>query len=443
MNNYSSYKNIWKIAYPIILGSLAQDIITVVDTAFIGHLGTIELGGAAIGGIFYLALVMIGLGFGLGVQILIARRYGENNTEAINKIFHHSFIILVILSLVTFSIIKTFHLHIFESLIQSKAVTNESIKFINIRIFGIFAAFLNINFRAFYIGIAYTRIISYTTLFMAVINIGLDYMLIFGNGIFPKMNIEGAALASVIAEYCALFIFILYTKYNTKIVKFNLPKLQNLSIPLIKNILKISTPSMIQNFISFSAWFVFFLFVEKMGETPLAISNIIRSIYIIVLVPIFGFASATNTLVSYSIGKKNFSKIKNIIKRSLFMAMCGIAIFVIVGISFPRSIISIYTQNSSIINATIPVFYVIMLASFALAFGFIILQAVSGTGNTFSALKIELLVLSLYLFGVYLLSNKNAPSIELVWSLEFFYGLGLGLFSLAYMKFGKWNKKVI
>ncbi len=442
-NNYFSYKNIWKISYPIILGSLAQDIITVVDTAFIGRLGEVELGGAAIGGIFYLAIVMIGWGFGLGVQIIIARRYGEKNITAINSILYHSLIVLLILATTVFFVIHNFDSHIFNAIIKSPNIKDESLKFINIRIYGLFAAFININFRAFYIGTANTKIISYTTIVMAVVNITLDYLLIFGNGIFPKMNIEGAALASVISEYCALIFFIVFSLLNKKTRLFNLFIIKKIDFTVIKRIMKISTPTMLQNFISLSAWFIFFVFVEKMGETSLAISNIIRSSYIIILVPIFGFASATNTLISYSIGNNAPENIWPIIKKTLLMAMGGVSFFVIIGIIFPHHIIGFYTNIESIIESTIPVFYIVMAAAFSITFGLIMFQAVSGTGNTVTSLLIEIVVISMYLLGVYLISESESPSIVLVWSMEFCYGLGLGIISFIYLKLGRWKTKKI
>ncbi|MDA3892308.1 MAG: MATE family efflux transporter [Salinivirgaceae bacterium] len=442
-DSYFSIKNIWKIAYPIILGSLAQDIITVVDTAFIGRLGEIELGGAAIGSVFYLAIVMIGWGFGLGVQILVARRFGENNIPAINKVIFHSFFILLMLALSVFAIIRIFDIKIFSSIIKSAAISEESLKYINIRVFGIFAAFMNINFRAFYIGTSNTKIISYTTALMALINIGLDYLLIFGIGGFPEMGIQGAALASVIAEYCALLYFIVSAIKSKKNTPYKLLKLQRPDWHFAKGIFSVATPTMIQNFISLSAWFFFFLMVEKMGETPLAISNIIRSIYIVVLIPIMGFSSATNTLVSYAIGNKTKKDIWPIIKRTLALTIGCVACLVLIALVFPKQIIGSYTSIKSIANATLPVFYVIMLASFTLAFGFVLFQAVSGTGNTKTALLIEVIVLCGYLLGIMLTTTSNAPSIILVWSMEFCYGIGLGTLSLLYLKYGKWHLKEI
>lgn len=440
---YFSFRNIWKIAYPIILGSLAQDIITVVDTAFIGRLGEVELGGAAIGSIFYLAIVMVGWGFGIGVQIMIARRYGEGDEKAIRKLFIHSAYLLVIFAILIFSTIHFFNEKIFNLLVQSEAIVNESLNYIQIRIFGLFAAFLNINFRAFFIGTAKTKIISYTTILMALVNISLDYFFIFGFGSIPAMAIKGAALASVIAEYCALIYFIVYTAKNKTTSRLKLFNIETFEANITRRILSIATPTLLQNFMSFSAWFVFFIMVEKLGETPLAISNIIRSIYIVVLLPIMGFSSATNTLVSYSIGKNNSQYIWKIIGRSMLLAQLGIALLVGLAILFPIPILSTYTSIDHIINESLPAFYIILLASFTIAFGFITFQAVSGTGNTKTALLIEIAVLTIYLSGVFIIVNSNNANIAKVWSMEIIYGTGLGIFSAAYLKFGDWRNKIL
>ena len=86
-----SNREIWQIAGPIMLSLLAQNIVGVTDTAFLGRVGEVELGASAIGGVFYLILYMIGFGFTTGVQILVARRYGEKKYTAIGRIFDNSF----------------------------------------------------------------------------------------------------------------------------------------------------------------------------------------------------------------------------------------------------------------------------------------------------------------------------------------------------------------
>ena len=72
-----TYRQIWQVAIPIMLSLLMEQVVVMTDTAFLGRVGEVELGASALGGIFYVAIFMLGLGFSVGVQILIGRRNGE------------------------------------------------------------------------------------------------------------------------------------------------------------------------------------------------------------------------------------------------------------------------------------------------------------------------------------------------------------------------------
>src|SRR6185295_19486066 len=98
----TTYRDIWKMAFPVMMASIATTVLNVTDTAFLGRVGEIELGGSAIGGVFYFVLVMIGVAIGIGSQILIARRSGEKKEGEIGEIFDHGFIILFVLSILLF-----------------------------------------------------------------------------------------------------------------------------------------------------------------------------------------------------------------------------------------------------------------------------------------------------------------------------------------------------
>ena len=83
--NYTN-KDIWTVTYPILLGLLAQNVINVTDTAFLGHVGEVALGAAAMGGLLYICIYTVAFGFSIGSQILIARRNGETHYRAIGPI---------------------------------------------------------------------------------------------------------------------------------------------------------------------------------------------------------------------------------------------------------------------------------------------------------------------------------------------------------------------
>lgn len=433
-----SYSRIWNIAYPIILGSVAQNLINVTDTAFLGRVGEVALGASALGGMFYLVLNMLGLGFGTGAQIIIARRFGEGKNHLIGKTFVHAFYFMMPLALLAFFVLLFFGSQILRLLINSDAIYQASVSFLDFRVYGLFFAFGQILFRSFYIGIARTQIITWSTLIMAIVNIALDYALIFGNWGFPEMGIEGAALASVIAEGIALAFLIINTQYRKHPEKYNLYQFGIWDKALFTRTFKLSGPIMLQNFLSLSVWFAFFLLVEKLGEQALAISNIIRSVYVVLMIPIWGFASASNSLVSYLIGMKFPEMIFKLLKRILVLCISGVLMLISISIIFPQAIISIYTNNPELIANSIPVLQVVNSSAVLLAIGFVLFNGVLGTGKTNISFMIEMIVLGFYLIYVYFLINILDANVTMVWTAEILYGLILSILSWIYLKKGKW-----
>jgi putative MATE family efflux protein len=433
-----SYKRIWAIAYPIIIGSIAQNIINVTDTAFIGRLGEVALGGGAIGGLFYMALIMFGWGFGIGTQIVVARRFGEGAYRPIGRTIEHGYFFQLLLAILIFSIVKLFGNQLLSAIVESEAVMQTSHDFIRFRIWGIFFAHTNFIFRAFYVGIGQTRVITLTTLVMVSVNVFLDYALIFGNFGFPEMGVSGAALASVIAEITCSFAFVAYTALRVPRKKYRLFSFSVFSPKLLSRLVRVSAPMMLQNFFSFSVWFVFFLIIEKMGESELAVSNIIRSIYVILMIPIMGFASATNTLVSYVIGRGEVDEVLKTIRKILLMSTSGILLIVSVISLIPERLISIYTTNQHLIEMGVPIIYIISVASVMLGIGNILFSGVSGTGKTNVSLFIEITVLFVYLIITAILVKVFQVPVELVWGVEVVYGLLLIILSYSYLRSKRW-----
>lgn len=433
-----SYSKIWSIAYPIIIGSVAQNVINVTDTAFLGRLGEVALGGGAIGGLFYMALIMLGWGFGVGTQIVVARRFGEGQLRPIGRTIEHGFFFLMALALVIFTTVKLFGGDLLLSIVDSANVVSTSNEFIRFRIWGIFFAHTNFLFRAFYVGIGRTRVITLTTLVMVAVNVFLDYALMFGNFGFPEMGVSGAALASVIAELSCMLAFFGYTLLRVPTYKFRLFRFSVFSFPLLARILKVSIPMMLQNFFSFSVWFVFFLIIEKMGESELAISNIIRSIYVILLIPIMGFASATSSLVSFVIGKGREKEVLWTIGKILVLCVAGVLFIVLFCSSFPELILSVYTTKNHLIDLGVPLVYVISISAVLLGFGFILFSGVSGTGKTNVSLAIEIIVLLVYVAFTAVMVGYFNVSITVVWTVEILYGLILSVVSFVYLKSKRW-----
>ena len=117
-------------------------------------------------------------------------------------------------------------------------------------------------FRSLYIGLSDTKVISFTTVIMAMVNIFLDYVLIFGKFGVPGLGIAGAAIGSSLAELVSLIFFILYTRSRIDIRKNGLDKIPGIRSNILKRMLNVSNCKMVQNFLSLSTWILLYIYVE-------------------------------------------------------------------------------------------------------------------------------------------------------------------------------------
>lgn len=438
-NKTPGYNRIWNISYPIILSLIAQNAVNVTDTAFLGRVGEVELGASAIAGLFYISLFMLGFGFSIGGQILIARRNGEKNYGEIGRITDNSLYFLMGMGLLLFLLIFFFAPVMLRPMIASDAVYKASTDFLQYRIYGIFFAFGNVLLRSFYIGTTSTRVLTYNAIILAGTNIFLDYCMIFGNFGFPEMGIKGAALASAISEAVSAVFFFTYTLKVVDLKKYNLFRFGHIDWNVIRTTLKISVFVMMQMFLSLAGWFIFFMIVEKMGERSLAVSNIIRSIYIVLMIPVFAFGSTTNSLVSNLIGEGKSDKVTGVIRKVATMNFVLIGVLVGIAAIIPGLIVRIYTNDLSLINDTVPVLYVIIITLFFFSYSSILFNGVSGTARTEIALLIEVITIGIYLVVAWLLVVIWKLPIHLVWTAEIVYFVIMGILSYYYLKSGHWK----
>jgi putative MATE family efflux protein len=441
--NTPSLQKIWNISWPIMISLVAQNIVNVTDTAFLGHVGAVELGASAIGGLFYVTLFMVAYGFTTGVQILIARRHGEKDYAAIGSIFDNSFYFLALTTSAITILILLFGAQLLKPFIASAAVFQASTVYLKYRIFGLFFASSALLFRSFYTGITFTKYISISAAIMAGINVILDYGLIFGKLGFPEMGIAGAGLASSISEACALLFFFAITARRAHLAKYKLFAFVKPDLSIIKSTLDLSLYIMIQFVLSHAVWFGFFLLIEKMGETSLAVSNIIRSIYMLLMIPAWAMSSATSSIVSNAIGEGFSKQVIPIVTKVLIFSMAIMLAIAVLAAFVPHFMISIYTSDIRLQEASVASYYIILGAVFLFSATIVLFNGVLGTGNTRSGLAIEVSTLSLYLVFAWFLAIKLKAPIEVVWLCEYMYAIVLGSLSWLYLKKGKWEGRVI
>ena len=434
----SSYRNIWSISYPIILGSLATTVLNLTDTAFIARVGETELGAMAITTVLYGVMVMIAMSLGIGAQIMMSRRAGEGNHTEIGRLFDHTFLLLSVLSIICFTATYLYSGRFFEWILSSENIQNAAETYMVPRSFGILFSVSAIAFRSFYIAISNTRVITYSAILMLLLNAFLDYALIFGHFGFPEMGLRGAAIASVISEITAFLYLIGYSAAKHEFEHYKLFRFLTITRARIYAILHLASPIVLQNTLSMGAWFIFFVFIEHLGERELAISNIVRSTYMVLMTPMWGYASATSSMVSNIIGQNKADEVKMLVRKIINLSLLtSVALFILSFIS-PYWMLKIITSDELLIEQSMETYHIVLGAMFLFSASIILLSAVSGSGNTKAAMVIEMINITIYLVYIYLCVFEYSVSIETVWFSEIAYWFLMGLLSYLYLKYTKW-----
>ena len=438
MKTHISTKEIWRIAVPIMVGNLAQTLITFTDTTFLGHLGVVALGASMMAGMYYFVFTTMAMGLAIGIQIIIARRFGERQYGKIGSIFQHGALFIFLFGLFLFLIMRLFSHLLLDFIIESESIYAGAMEYISFRQYGIVFVCLNYLFRSLYVGLSNTKVITLSTTIMAAVNIVLDYALIFGELGLPEMGIGGAALASFTAEVTATLFFIAYTYFKYRKREYELFRRHSFDKELSINIFHVATPTMFQKLFSFSSWFIFFILVEKMGEEAIGISSIARSVYMILFIPVFGFLSTSNTLTSRIIGEGKSNEVLPTLFKIIFNCILCCLPLILVCVSFPTAVMRIYTDDMALADAAIPSLFVVCGAIIFQAFGAVSFEAVSGTGNTSAALWLEFGILIIYIAYIWMITNVTTH-VEWVWTCELIYGGFIAISSILYIKNANWK----
>ena len=356
------------------------------DTAFLGRVGEVELGASAIAGVFYMVIFMAAFGFSIGAQILIARRNGEKQYREIGDLFYQGIYFQIGLAAVMFLLSYFLSPMILKRIVSSEHIYEAAISYLNWRVFGAFFSFSAVIFRAFFLGTTQTKTLTLNSIVMVLSNVVFNYILIFGKFGFPALGIAGAAIGSSLAELVSLIFFILYTRYRIDCRKFGLDRIPKFRPEILKRMLNISFWTMIQNVFSLSTWFLFFLYVEHLGERSLAITNIVRSISGILFMVMMAFASTCGSLVSNLIGAGNKDCVAGTIRQHIRIAYLFTLPLALFFALFPKLILGIYTDIPDLQDAAVHSLWVMCSAYLFLVPANVYFQAVSGTGNTRTAL---------------------------------------------------------
>lgn len=439
------YKHILRVSGPVILSVAAQSVVNITDSLLLGHYTADPnaFPAAAIAIMFYVTFIFLGMGYGIGASIIIARAKGEGDIDRIPRVFYQSLYFLLGLGVIIMAFIFFFAPAILSAFIESDAIYQDTIKYLNWRTYGTLIPLVAVAYRSLCIGTSNTKPLALYIIVLAVTNYFFNDALIFGKYGFTEMGMAGSALGTNIAEVISVLLFFLYIRFSPVYKEYRIFNVSRFARTEQWNILKVAAPSMLQMCVSVGAWFIFFVITENMGQRALSISNLVRQIYMIMMVPLIGFTNITASMVSELIGMGRNSEVFALLKRIIIMSISITAFISLINVCFPYFLPGLFVDDVQLIHDTRLSSLVISGSILLFAVAYIMFSGVSGTGNTAVSLFIEISTIIVYLVAAYVFARVFMWPIHLVWACEYVYFGVMLLMSFAYLRSGRWKGKKI
>jgi putative MATE family efflux protein len=395
------------------------------------------------GGMLFVTMYMTLLGMGDGAQIIIARRIGEEHTSAIGRVFGTSLITHFFLAIILFSILYWVMPAAVMSYSKNAQIAEMQGKFIQIRSFALFFAMITISIQALFLAKGKTWVVLIAAIITATSNVILDYGLIFGEMGLPEKGMEGAALASTIADGLGMLFLVIYLFFSEERRTYKLFEYFSINFKSMIELLKVGSPLMLQGFSALATWTLFFTWLEQKGQFDLTVSQNIRSIYFLAFVPIWGFAGTTKTYISQYIGAKEFDKIPIIQRKIQIMTVAFLLITFHGALFYPEAMIRMINPEEIYVQKSTEILRLITISILIYGFSSVYFQTIHGSGNTLHSMMIEFTCVIIYSLSCYTFIKIWNFDVFWIWTVEYIYFVSLGVFSLLYLHFYDWKKKIV
>jgi multidrug resistance protein, MATE family len=309
-----------KIAWPVTLGLLGQQILGMVDSMMVGHHSTVELAAAAFVNNLCGPPIVIIIGFTTHVGVLVAQAVGHNGGENSGKILRHSLLwnILISLTLILVLEILNHHLEIFG---QPPEVVAVSHTFLHLMSWSLLPFALFNSFRQYSDGLQKTVPPMVITVFGVAINTTLNWFLIYGHGGMPELGIAGAGIATLIARtimFALLFVLVsrgdVYKKFRGELFG------RAIDMKLVRSGLNIGAPSALQYLFESGIFYFAAMMMGWLGTLPLAANQIVMSMIIVLYMFPLSISIATSVRVGEAVGQKDAGAARAIGFGSLYLS---------------------------------------------------------------------------------------------------------------------------
>ncbi len=417
------------------LSQLGHIMVGVVDTAMVGQIGTIPQAAVALANSLYILVLVFGLGVSYGITPLVAAADSSKNYSENAALLKHGIIINTVMGVVLFLLLLMISpvLNLFN---QKQEVVDLAIPFLNVMMLGMIPLCIFSGFKQFTEGLSYTGVAMIITIGSNLLNILLNYLMIFGHWGFPKMGLMGSCWASFysrIAMALAIFLYVYYNKpFRVYWQGFNF---KNLSMDLSKKILALGVPSGMQWVFEVGAFSFAVIMIGWISPAAQAAHQVALSIAGVTYMMASGLSAAASVRVGNQLGLKNHEGIRIAGFSAFIMVLVFMCCSAICFILFRNVLPVFFNKEMEVISIASSL--IVIAAFFQLSDG---VQVVGlGVLRGVKDVKIPTIITLISYWGIglpmsYVFAFKLNFGVLGVW-----YGLSLGLSIAAILLFLRFN----
>ena len=320
--NFSQYTQEFrtniKLAYPVIIGMLGHTTIAIVDNIMVGKLGSTELAAVSLGNSLIFIAMSLGIGFSTAITPIVAEADAEQDTTKIRSAFHHGLFLCVILGFSLFGLVILAQ-PIMELLQQPKEVIALAKPYLNWVAFSLVPLIIYQGYKQFADGLSMTKVSMYAIVMANVVHVIINYCLIYGIWIFPKMGILGAGLGTVISRIAMVsFMHIILSRKERLKQYFHDFSFDEIKKEMIKKIVNLGFPSAMQMLFEVVLFTAGIWLCGNIGKTSQAANQIALSLASMTFMVAMGLSVASMIRVSHQKGLNDYKQLI-IVARSIFL----------------------------------------------------------------------------------------------------------------------------
>ncbi|MGB5647880.1 MATE family efflux transporter [Muriicola sp.] len=308
-----------RLSVPVILGMLGHTFVAFADNIMVGQLGTAELAAVSLGNSFVFIAMSLGIGFSTAITPLVAEADGAGNREDGKKALKHGLVLCTFLGFSLFGLILLIK-PLMYMMDQPPEVVVLAIPYLDLVAFSLVPLIMFQAFKQFSEGLSQTKYPMYATIIANVLNIVLNYLLIFGSFGFPKMGIIGAAIGTLISRIVMLiFIWALLNKkkkFHFYVTGFNFKSLER---KVMQKIVNLGFPSALQMFFEVAIFTAAIWLSGVLGKNPQAANQIALNLSSMTFMFGMGLGVAAMIRVGNQKGLKNFTELRRIAQSIFFL----------------------------------------------------------------------------------------------------------------------------